>query len=303
MPNLISADDLNVNDIQALLNKAQHYAHTTIAHHAFAKGLAGYVVANLFFEPSTRTQNAFEIAQKRHAMVVQSPVLAHSALVKGESVVETVMTMQAMGVDAFVIRHQTDHLFQDLLNAGVRAHLMNAGCGTWAHPTQALIDLAVIMMRHPDLSQLTVAIIGDVKHSRVARSQIRLLTKMNVGEIRVIAPESLAIDDAPASVLFEHDIKKGLDGVQVIICLRLQEERFVQQFELDKTAYVQRYCLTPELLAFADPKAIVLHPGPCMVGIDMTQSVADSPQSMVLKQVQQAVPIRMAVLDYIFGQL
>jgi aspartate carbamoyltransferase catalytic subunit len=208
-----------------------------------------------------------------------------------------------MGVNAFVIRHQEESLFQDLLNAGISAHLINAGCGAWAHPTQALIDLAVIAARHPDLSQLTVAIVGDVKHSRVARSQMRLFSKMGVGEIRVISPASLAMDDAPAGVIFEEDIKKGLVGAQVIICLRLQEERFAQQFELDKSAYVQRYCLTPELLAYADPQAIVLHPGPCMIGTDMTQSVIESPQSMLLKQVQQAVPLRMAVMDYVFGQL
>ena len=303
MPNLVTVSSLSPVVILAILEKARSYAAGVVEEHQITKHLAGRVAANLFFEPSTRTLNAFELAEMRHAMLTLSPALANSALVKGESAGETLLTLEAMGADLFVIRHADAQFFDQLEAMQLNAHVINAGCGHMAHPTQALIDLQVILAHKENLSDLCVAIIGDVRHSRVARSQIRLFEKMGVGSIRVIAPQSLHMEEDDGTIEVFEDMNAGLEGADVIICLRLQQERFAEHFNIDVAHYIKEYCLTMDRLAYAKPDAIVMHPGPCLMEIDMTSDVAQSKRCVILEQVRAAVPLRMALIDYVFGVL
>jgi aspartate carbamoyltransferase catalytic subunit len=303
MPNLLTIDDLTTADITAIIEKAGHYQTHTLAHQQKAKHLANRVVTNLFFETSTRTLNSFSLAESFQDMVVLSPDLSRSALAKGESIKDTLLTMQAMGSALFVIRHENDAWIEGIKPWGLSTAVINAGCGRTAHPTQALIDLCVIQSRFADLSQLKVAIVGDVKHSRVARSQIKLLAKMGVQDIRTVAPDYLQIDDADFSVSQFDNLEQGLKDVEVVIRLRLQKERLDEKLTTNMTAEVQRFCITQQALKVAHNDMILLHPGPCMVGEDIAEGLMDHSQNMILEQVANSVAVRMACIDFALGCL
>ena len=298
MPSLLTIDDLDVIIIQSILDKASYYQTHMLAHHQKSKHLSNRIVTNLFFEPSTRTLNSFALAENFHDMMVLSPDLSQSSLVKGESVNDTLLTMQAMGTALFVIRHQDDALLIDLKNFLLTTPVINAGCGQWAHPTQALIDLSVIMSRFPDLSSLKVAMVGDVKHSRVARSDIHALSMMGVKDIRTIAPDALQIKNFPIETQSFDNLEEGLKDVDVIIRLRLQKERLDKQLTSDMQNETQRFCITQAALKYAKKDAILLHPGPCMVGVDVAQDLMTYSQTMILNQVNHSVAIRMACIDF-----
>jgi aspartate carbamoyltransferase catalytic subunit len=301
MPSLLTIEDLDVIRIQSILDKASYYQTHMLAHHQKTKHLSNRIVTNLFFEPSTRTLNSFALAESFHDMIVLSPDLSQSALVKGESLKDTLLTMQAMGTALFVIRHEDDNLIDHLNDWDLATPVINAGCGQLEHPTQALIDLSVIMSRFPDLSSLQVAIVGDLKHSRVARSDIHLLSMMGVKTIRTIAPDALQIQDSPIELQRFDNLEEGLKDVDVIIRLRLQKERLDKKWTRSMQNEAQRFCITLNAMKYAKKDAILLHPGPCMVGIDVAEELMMHCQTMILNQVHHSVAIRMACIDFSLG--
>lgn len=304
MPNLLTLDDLSPADITQILEKAAYYKTNILALHQKAHHLQNRVVANLFFETSTRTLNSFILAEQTQAMTVLTPDLAQSALQKGESIIDTLKTFEAMGVAAFVIRSKDEQLLHLLTEMPFKAHFINAGIGCRAHPTQALIDLSVILKHFADLKGLRIAIVGDVKHSRVAQSQIKLFNKMGMTDIRLIAPESLHLENSKDMIYESYtDIDQGLKGVDIIIRLRLQKERLPQTLALDYDQFKQNFLITKQKLALAKPNALLMHPGPCMVDEDIEAALMSHPQNVILEQVSHSVAVRMACLDYVFNSL
>lgn len=298
MPNLLTIDDLSNAAIEAILQKASYYKTQLLAHHQKSQHLQNRVVTNLFFEPSTRTLNSFQLAESFQDMVTLAPHLASSALTKGESIYDTLLTMQAMGSELFVIRHKDDDLLNQIEQWQLQAPVINAGCGQTAHPTQALIDLNVILSRFDALDDVVVAIVGDIKHSRVAQSQIKLLTQWGVKNIRTVGPASLQNASPHTSVTHYDNLQQGLNGADVVIRLRLQKERLGEQLALDMDDFVQSFCITPKTITYAKNDAIVLHPGPCIVGEDFSTEFMTHPQNMILSQVAVSVPTRMACIDF-----
>lgn len=262
--------------------------------------LQGVKVINLFYEPSTRTRLTFEIAAKSLSADVVNLNIAHSSAQKGEGLKDTLHTLEAMGINIFVIRHASNgapHEFASHVSSG--NSIINAGDGSHEHPTQALLDMATLR-RHfgQDFSQLKVAIIGDVRHSRVARSQIYALKILGVKDICIIAPPNLLPDDLDALELSHtSDLREGLLGVNVVSCLRLQRERMKTGLVLSETDFFNQYGITSNTLKYADKDAVVLHPGPVNRGIEIASDVIDGSQSLILKQVTQGIAIRMAVMS------
>lgn len=260
--------------------------------------LRGKSVFNLFFENSTRTRTTFEIAAKRLSADVVNLNINTSSTAKGETLLDTVYNLQAMQADVFVVRHAQSgapHLIARHVAPNV--HVVNAGDGRHAHPTQALLDMYTIRHYKRDFTQLRVAIIGDVLHSRVARSQIHALTTLGVPEVRVIAPNTLlppAIEKMGVHVF--NDMAQGLRDVDVVMMLRLQNERMNGALLPSAQEFFKYYGLTPEKLALAKPDAIVMHPGPMNRGVEIDSTVADGAQSVILPQVTFGIAVRMAVM-------
>jgi len=260
-------------------------------------------VCNLFFENSTRTRTTFEIAAKRLSADVISLNVSTSSQSKGETILDTVDNLIAMHADMFVVRHAQSgaaHLIAKHVPPHI--HVVNAGDGRHSHPTQGLLDVFTIRKYKPDLHNLRIAIVGDVLHSRVARSEIHALTTLGVPEVRVIAPKTLL----PAQVeklgvhVF-HDMEEGLKDVDVIMMLRLQNERMSGAMLPSSQEYFKTYGLTQEKLKLAKPDAIVMHPGPMNRGVEIDSTVADGKQSVILPQVTYGIAIRMAVMAILAG--
>ncbi|MBI3900391.1 MAG: aspartate carbamoyltransferase catalytic subunit [Gammaproteobacteria bacterium] len=263
----------------------------------------GKTVVNLFFEASTRTRTTFEIAAKRLSADVINLNIATSSANKGETLLDTVRNLEAMHTDLFVVRHNRSgaaHLIAAHVPAHV--HIINAGDGAHAHPTQAMLDAFTIREHKGSFDKLKVAIVGDIQHSRVARSQIHALNTLGVAEVRVIAPKTLlptAVERL--GVVPYTDMKAGLDGVDVVIMLRLQLERMRGAFLPSEQEYFNLYGLTPEKLGYAKKDAIVMHPGPMNRGLEIDSIVADGPQSVILPQVTNGIAVRMAIMALILG--
>jgi len=265
--------------------------------------LRGRTVVNLFFESSTRTRTTFEIAAKRLSADVINLNIAASSTSKGETLLDTVRNLEAMRTELFVVRHRESgaaHLIARHVPEHV--HIVNAGDGRHAHPTQALLDAFAIRRHKGPIENLKVAIVGDILHSRVARSNIHALNILGAAEVRVIAPQTLL----PTAVekLGVHaftDMREGLDGVDVVIMLRLQRERMTGALLPSEQEYFNLYGLTQEKLGFAKPDAIVMHPGPMNRGLDIESAVADGPQSVILPQVTYGIAVRMAIMALIMG--
>jgi len=265
--------------------------------------LRGKAIFNLFFEPSTRTRTTFEIAAKRLSADVVNLNIATSSQTKGETLLDTVANLTAMNADMFVVRHSQSgaaHLIAR--HVGPDIHVVNAGDGRHAHPTQALLDVFTIRHYKGSFSDLRVAIVGDVLHSRVARSEIQALNVLGTKEVRVIGPRTLMpshVQDLGVRVF--HDVRKGLEGVDVIIMLRLQNERMGGPLLPSAGEYFKYYGLTPDKLALARPDAIVMHPGPMNRGVEIDSAVADGGQSVILPQVTFGIAVRMAVMGILAG--
>ena len=261
--------------------------------------LRGKTVVNLFFEASTRTRTTFELAAKRLSADVLNIDIRTSATSKGESLMDMLWNLEAMDSDMFVVRHADSgapHFIAEFVTPTVA--VINAGDGRHAHPTQAMLDMYTIRRHKGDFAQLKVAIVGDILHSRVARSQVHALKGLNVGEVRVIGPKTLLpseFEDLGAKLYY--DMASGLSDVDVVIMLRLQKERMESALLPSESEFYRLYGLTTEKLAFAKPDATVMHPGPINRGLEIESEVADSPRSVILQQVSYGIAVRMAVLS------
>jgi aspartate carbamoyltransferase catalytic subunit len=265
--------------------------------------LRGKAIFNLFFEPSTRTRTTFEIAAKRLSADVVNLNIATSSQTKGETLLDTVANLSAMHADMFIVRHaQSGAAHLIARHVGPHIHVVNAGDGRHAHPTQALLDMFTIRQFKGGFSHLRVAIVGDVLHSRVARSEIHALTTLGVPEVRVIGPRTLMPSHVEQlGVRLFHDMGEGLRDVDVVVMLRLQNERMDGALLPSPQEFFKYYGLTPEKLGRARPDAIVMHPGPMNRGIEIESSVADGGQSVILPQVTFGIAVRMAVMSILAG--
>src|SRR4249920_230064 len=265
--------------------------------------LRGKSIFNLFFEPSTRTRTTFEIAAKRLSADVVNLNIATSSQTKGETLLDTVANLTAMHADMFVVRHSQSgaaHLIAR--HVGPDIHVINAGDGRHAHPTQALLDMFTIRHYKGAFTDLRIAIVGDILHSRVARSEIHALTTLGVPEVRVIGPRTLLpARVSQLGVHVYHDMEEGLRDVDVVMMLRLQSERMNGALLPSAEEFFKYYGLTPEKLAHAKPDAIVMHPGPMNRGVEIESSVADGRQSVILPQVTFGIAVRMAVMSIVTG--
>ncbi|SCC92731.1 aspartate carbamoyltransferase, catalytic subunit [Thiomonas sp. X19] len=263
--------------------------------------LRGKSVFNLFFENSTRTRTTFEIAAQRLSADVFNLDIQRSSASKGESLLDTIANLVAMDADIFVVRHaQSGAPYLIAQHTPPHVHVVNAGDGRHAHPTQGLLDMTTIRHYKPDFTALTVAIVGDIVHSRVARSAIHALTTLGVPEVRAVGPKTLVPGDLrPMGVRVCHDIREGLRDADVVMMLRLQNERMSGGLLPSASEFHMMYGLTPERLALAKPDAIVMHPGPINRGVEIDSSVADGGQSVILPQVRFGIAVRMAVLSII----
>lgn len=265
--------------------------------------LRGKTVCNIFFENSTRTRTTFEIAAKRLSADVINLNVSTSSQSKGETILDTVDNLTAMHADMFVVRHaQSGAAHFIARHVEPHIHVINAGDGRHAHPTQGLLDVFTIRRYKPDMHNLRVAIVGDVLHSRVARSEIHALTTLGVPEVRVIAPKTLLPQDVEKlGVQVFHDMEQGLRGVDVVMMLRLQNERMTGALLPSAQEYFKTYGLTQQKLALAKPDAIVMHPGPMNRGVEIDSAVADGSQSVILPQVTYGIAVRMAVMSILAG--
>ncbi len=308
---LITLEGLSRAILLDILDRAEPF--TTVAEREVKKVplLRGKSVFNLFFENSTRTRTTFEIAAKRLSADVINLNINTSSAAKGESLLDTVDNLAAMQADMFVVRHASSgapYLIARHLAATGRNHIhvVNAGDGRHAHPTQGLLDMYTIRHYKKDFTKLSVAVVGDILHSRVARSQLHALTTLGVPDIRLVGPKTLLptaaaqmIPNAPLSV--HHDLASGLRGVDVVMMLRLQNERMQGALLPSPQEYFKSWGLTPEKLALAKPDAIVMHPGPMNRGIEIDSAVADGKQAVILPQVTFGIAVRMAVMSMLAG--
>lgn len=299
---LLTLQDLPADTLLALLARADTYCAPAGQAVPRNTHLAGRTVAHLFFEPSTRTRASFELAARRLGAEVLNLDISLSSAAKGESVLDTLDTLLAMGVDAFVVRHADDGLHAMLADfLGDRAALINAGEGTSNHPTQGLLDVLTIRRHKPAFDRLVIAIAGDIRHSRVAHSAIHALSTLGVGELRLASPATLQPNNTLPGTQYV-DLDSAVRGADVIMMLRIQKERMAAEQVPDTTQYLEHYGLTPARLALAKPDAIVLHPGPLNRGVEIADSVADGPQSVIREQVANGVAVRMAVLEMLLAQ-
>ena len=285
--------------LEEILDRAQQFVSLPGKIQVKAPLLRGKTVMNLFFENSTRTRTTFELAAKRLSADLVNLDIRNSATSKGESLLDTIRNIEAMGCDMFVVRHASSSAAHFIAKyCAPHISVINAGDGRHAHPTQAMLDMLTIRQHKPDFNPLKIAIVGDIKHSRVARSEIHALTTLCAGEIRVIAPITLMPSGIEAmGVNVYHDMEEGLKDVDVIIMLRLQHERMNTALLPSIREYYARYGLTEERLKLAKPDAIVMHPGPVNRGVEIDSQVADGPQSVILQQVTNGVAVRMAVMS------
>ena len=297
---LLGLEGLPKNQIEKILNVAGDLLDQKFKLQK-SKILRDMSVANLFFEPSTRTRNTFEIAAKRTSAKTINVDLANSATKKNETLMDTMHTLKAMQIDMFVIRHQQNGLPHRVAENLEGVSIINAGDGINAHPTQALLDMLTIRQHKKSFDSLSVAIIGDIRHSRVARSDIQAMKTLGTTDIRLIAPETLHYkEETPGLERFDN-LEQGIEGADVIISLRLQKERMIAADIPDEQTYFDSFGLTAENLKLAKPDAIVMHPGPINRGIELSSEVADGPQSVILQQVTNGIAVRMAVMEILAG--
>ncbi len=300
---LLSIEGLPKRILNQILDTAESFVGVAEREVKKVPLLRGKTVCNLFFENSTRTRTTFEIAAKRLSADVISLNVNTSSQSKGETILDTVDNLIAMHADMFVVRHSQSGAAHFIAkHVPDHIHVINAGDGRHSHPTQGLLDMFTIRKYKPDLHNLRVAIVGDVLHSRVARSEIHALTTLGVPEVRVIAPKTLLPTQVEKlGVHVFHDMKAGLKDVDVVMMLRLQNERMNGAMLPSAQEYFKTYGLTQDKLNHAKPDAIVLHPGPMNRGVEIDSSVADGSQSVILPQVTYGIAVRMAVMAMLAG--
>ena len=293
---LLGIQNLSIQEVKGIIEEAKSFIKLNRSASKKLDILRGKTQINLFFEPSTRTQSSFDLAGKRLGADVMTMNVGNSALKKGETLIDTAMTLNAMHPDIIVIRHQ-DSGAPNLLSQKVNCTVINAGDGRREHPTQALLDALTIINRKKKIEGLKIAICGDILHSRVARSNIYLMNMLGA-QINVIAPKTLmpkSIDRLGVKTF--TDMKKGLDRCDIVMMLRLQDERMQGSFLPSKREYYEFYGLTPEKLKFASKDALIMHPGPMNRGVEIDTKLADDINvSLIKEQVELGVAVRMACL-------
>jgi aspartate carbamoyltransferase catalytic subunit len=293
---LLGIEGLSASDITGLLDLAEEFVDLNRQVQKKRTTLSGRTQINLFFEASTRTQSSFELAGKRLGADVMNMSIASSSIRKGETLLDTALTLNAMHPDMIVVRHGASGAVE-LLSQKVECSVINAGDGAHEHPTQALLDALTIRRNKGKLHGLTVAICGDIAHSRVARSNIILLNTMGA-RVRVVAPSTLLPSGIERMGVEVHrDMREGLRDVDIVMMLRLQRERMAGSLIPSSREYFHYYGLDPAKLKFAKPDALVMHPGPMNRGVEIESSVADGAQSLIREQVEMGVAVRMAVLE------
>ena len=300
---LLSTEGLPKDIITHILDTASNFVSVNDREVKKVPLLRGKSVFNLFFENSTRTRTTFEIAAKRLSADVFNLDIARSSTAKGETLLDTIDNLSAMAADIFVVRHsESGAPYLIAKHVAPHVHVVNAGDGRHAHPTQGLLDAYTIRHYKKDFTNLRVAIVGDVLHSRVARSDIHALLALGCPEVRVVGPRTLVPADlAQMGVRVFHNLEEGIRDCDVIIMLRLQNERMSGALLPSSQEYFKSFGLTPERLQLAKPDAIVMHPGPINRGVEIASSVADGPQSVILSQVTFGIAVRMAVMSIVAG--
>jgi len=293
---LLGIEGLSVDDITGLLDLAEEYVELNRQIEKKRAALRGRTLINLFFEASTRTQSSFELAGKRLGADVMNMAVGNSSVKKGETLIDTAMTLNAMHPDLLVVRHHASGAV-DLLAQKLDCSVINAGDGAHEHPTQALLDALTIRRNKGRIERLTVTICGDILHSRVARSNIILLNTLGA-RVRVVAPSTLLPPGIERfGVEVSRDMREGLKGADIVMMLRLQRERMNGSFVPSTQEYFHYYGLDQKKLAYAKPDALVMHPGPMNRGVEIDSAVADGAQSLIREQVEMGVAVRMAVLE------
>ncbi|MEK6673317.1 MAG: aspartate carbamoyltransferase catalytic subunit [Nitrospirota bacterium] len=296
---LLGIKELSKDEIALILDTASGFRDVLRRDIKKVPALRGKTAVNLFFEPSTRTRTSFELAEKRLSLDVLNLSVTTSSVVKGETLMDTALNVQALGADFMVIRHPSSGV-PHLLSGNIKASVINAGDGTNEHPTQALLDAFTIMEKKGRIEGLRVAIVGDILHSRVAKSNIYLLTKFGA-EVRLIGPPTLVPKRLEQlGVKTFYDMETGLKDADVIMMLRIQMERQDRGFFPSTLEYSRYWGLNMERLSLADKEAIVMHPGPMNRGLEIASDVADGPRSVILEQVTNGIAVRMAVM-YLLG--
>ena len=293
---LLGIQDLSITDVNFILSEAKQFINLNRSKNKKLDTLRGKTQINLFFEPSTRTQSSFELAGKRLGADVMSMNIVNSAIKKGETLIDTAMTLNAMHPDLIVIRHQ-DSGACNLLSQKVNCTVINAGDGRREHPTQALLDALTIIEKKGKIQGLKIAICGDILHSRVARSNIYLLTMLGA-DVNIVAPTNLMPKDLEKFGINKFsDMKKGLYDCDIVMMLRLQNERMNSSFLASNREYYEYYGLTPDKLDIAKDDALIMHPGPMNRGIEIDTNLADDiNKSVIQEQVELGVAVRMACL-------
>jgi len=305
MKHLVNVEDLDLNAILDIFQRTERYLQLDPKTHkvTYKKSdlLHNKIIFNLFFESSTRTRSTFELAAKNLSADVVNLNLATSSIKKGETVRDTIMTIKAMQVDCIVLRHKQSGIAHSVAKlCGDDVTLINAGDGTNAHPTQALLDMFTIRKHKKDFSKLKVVITGDIMNSRVARSQIAALKILGCKDINLVGPEILLPDSTETfgvDVKIHHDFKTAVKNADVVSVLRLQRERMQHSLILDDNDYFRNFGITADVLKLAKPDAIVIHPGPINREVEISSEVADGPQSLILEQVTHGVALRMAIYE------
>jgi aspartate carbamoyltransferase catalytic subunit len=297
---LLGIKELSADEIKHILDTASGFKDVLKRDIKKVPTLRGRTVVNLFFEPSTRTRTSFELAAKRLSTDVINFSVPTSSVVKGETLIDTALTVQALGADFMIVRHSSSGV-PHLLAKNLRASVINAGDGTNEHPTQALLDAFTMREKKGRIEGLEVVIVGDIAHSRVAKSNIYCLTKLGA-KVRLVGPPTLIPDGiAKLGVDVYYDMDEGLRGADVVMMLRIQMERQGKGFFPSTEEYFGRWGLTSERFALAKKDAIVMHPGPMNRGIEISSDVADGERSVILEQVTNGLAVRMAVLYLLAG--
>ena len=297
---LLEIQELRSEDIKLIIDTAESFKEVTGRDIKKVPTLRGKTVVNLFYEPSTRTRTSFELAAKRLSADVINIAVSTSSVVKGETLLDTARNIEAMRSDIIVIRHSAAGA-PYILAKGLKSSVINAGDGCHEHPTQALLDMFTIREKKGRLDSLTVAIVGDITHSRVARSNIHGLTKMGA-KVRVIGPATLIpLEVEKLGVKVYYNLNEGIKDADVIIMLRVQLERQGKTYFPDIREYSMQYCLTKERLKFAKDDAIVMHPGPVNWGVEIAPELSEDKATVILEQVTNGVAVRMAVMYLLSG--
>ena len=300
---LLSTEGLSRDILTHILDTATQFVSVSDRDVKKVPLLRGKSVFNLFFENSTRTRTTFEIAAKRLSADVFNLDIARSSASKGETLLDTIANLSAMAADIFVVRHsESGAPYLIAQHVAPHVHVINAGDGRHAHPTQGLLDAYTIRHFKKDFSNLRVAIVGDVLHSRVARSDIHAFTTLGCAEVRVVGPRTLIPSDlSQLGVKVFHDLDEGIRDCDVVIALRLQNERMNGALLPSSQEYFKNFGLTTSRLQVAKPDAIVMHPGPINRGVEIESAVVDGPQSVILNQVTVGIAVRMAVMSIVAG--